>query len=161
MLQVIWSVHVVQVGKQIHLYLLQLKDLQAIVKKVSYTLESGFGPLLILMQRSVPYCVLYLQCICILPLPSQRNEKAFIIMSLVYIFNSYIFTLCFFSTVNGSTDGTGTSVAGRRKGSTNKRMRGSEISNAKTWEHVDHVIMNLPASALQFLGKMPLHQSSL
>uniref|UniRef100_A0A2N9HHQ9 tRNA (guanine(37)-N1)-methyltransferase n=1 Tax=Fagus sylvatica TaxID=28930 RepID=A0A2N9HHQ9_FAGSY len=53
--------------------------------------------------------------------------------------------------VNGSADGTGTSVAGRRKGSTNKRMRGSEISNAKTWEHVDHVIMNLPASALQFL----------
>uniref|UniRef100_A0A2N9GTR4 tRNA (guanine(37)-N1)-methyltransferase n=1 Tax=Fagus sylvatica TaxID=28930 RepID=A0A2N9GTR4_FAGSY len=53
--------------------------------------------------------------------------------------------------VNGSTDGTGTSVAGQRKGSTNKRMRGSEISNAKTWEHVDHVIMNLPASALQFL----------
>ncbi|GMY35976.1 tRNA (guanine(37)-N1)-methyltransferase 2 [Fagus crenata] len=53
--------------------------------------------------------------------------------------------------VNGSADGTGTSVAGRRKGSTNKRMRGSEISNAKTWEHFDHVIMNLPASALQFL----------
>ncbi|KAM4125259.1 hypothetical protein ACB094_01G295500 [Castanea mollissima] len=53
--------------------------------------------------------------------------------------------------VNGSADGTGTSGAGRRKGSTNKRMRGSEISNAKPWEHIDHVIMNLPASALQFL----------
>ncbi|XP_062147591.1 tRNA (guanine(37)-N1)-methyltransferase 2 isoform X2 [Alnus glutinosa] len=52
---------------------------------------------------------------------------------------------------NGGADGTGTAVAGRRKGSANKRMRGSEISNAKTWEHVDHVIMNLPASALQFL----------
>ena len=41
---------------------------------------------------------------------------------------------------------------GRRKGSANKRMRGSEISVTKTWEHVDHVIMNLPASAVQFLG---------
>lgn len=51
--------------------------------------------------------------------------------------------------VNGIADGTGTS--GRRKGGTNKRMRSSDISNAKTWEHVDHVIMNLPASALQFL----------
>jgi tRNA (guanine37-N1)-methyltransferase len=61
--------------------------------------------------------------------------------------------------VNGIADGTGTS--GRRKGGTNKRMRSSDISNAKTWEHVDHVIMNLPASALQFLGKMPLPQSSL
>jgi hypothetical protein len=37
---------VVQVGKQMHLYV-QLKDLQAIVKKVSYTLQSGFGPSLV------------------------------------------------------------------------------------------------------------------
>ncbi|KAA8523084.1 hypothetical protein F0562_009507 [Nyssa sinensis] len=37
------------------------------------------------------------------------------------------------------------------KGGTNKRMRGSESFNTKPWEHVDHVIMNLPASALQFL----------
>lgn len=63
--------------------------------------------------------------------------------------------------MNGSADGTGTSGAGRRKGSINKRMRGSVMSNAKPWEHIDHVIMNLPASALQFLGKIPLHQSSL
>lgn len=41
---------------------------------------------------------------------------------------------------------------GGRKGSTNKRMRGSEISYTKIWEHFDHVIMNLPASAIQFLG---------
>ncbi|GKV06543.1 hypothetical protein SLEP1_g18423 [Rubroshorea leprosula] len=41
--------------------------------------------------------------------------------------------------------------SGRRKGSTNKRIRASVIPKAKTWEHVDHVIMNLPASALQFL----------
>ncbi|XP_060668607.1 tRNA (guanine(37)-N1)-methyltransferase 2 isoform X2 [Ziziphus jujuba] len=46
---------------------------------------------------------------------------------------------------------TGISVADRRKGSQNKRMRGSEISNIKTWEHIDHVLMNLPASALHFL----------
>ncbi|XP_068464477.1 tRNA (guanine(37)-N1)-methyltransferase 1 isoform X3 [Phaseolus vulgaris] len=38
-----------------------------------------------------------------------------------------------------------------RKGSTNKRMRGSEMSVTKTWEHIDHIIMNLPASAVQFL----------
>jgi len=39
-----------------------------------------------------------------------------------------------------------------RKGSTNKRMRGSEMSVTKPWEHIDHIIMNLPASAVQFLG---------
>ncbi|KAK6941559.1 SAM-dependent methyltransferase TRM5/TYW2-type [Dillenia turbinata] len=47
---------------------------------------------------------------------------------------------------NGSADS-----AGSRKKTTNKRMRGSELHNIKTWEHVDHVIMNLPASALEFL----------
>ncbi|GLU09824.1 hypothetical protein SLE2022_266630 [Rubroshorea leprosula] len=41
--------------------------------------------------------------------------------------------------------------SGRKEGSTNKRIRASVIPKAKTWEHVDHVIMNLPASALQFL----------
>ncbi|KAI4344056.1 hypothetical protein L6164_011330 [Bauhinia variegata] len=38
-----------------------------------------------------------------------------------------------------------------KKRKTNKRMGGSEISSTKTWEHIDHVIMNLPASAIQFL----------
>ncbi|PON73356.1 SAM-dependent methyltransferase TRM5/TYW2-type [Parasponia andersonii] len=52
---------------------------------------------------------------------------------------------------NGSTYGTNPSLAGRKKGSKNKRMRSSEAAGVKTWEHVDHVIMNLPASALQFL----------
>ncbi|KAK7265017.1 hypothetical protein RJT34_32633 [Clitoria ternatea] len=52
---------------------------------------------------------------------------------------------------NGKAHGTGILEGGRRKGSTNKRMRGSEISDTKTWEHIDHVIMNLPASAVQFL----------
>lgn len=44
-----------------------------------------------------------------------------------------------------------TNSANGRKAKTNKRMKGSELPNAKTWEHVDHVIMNLPASALKFL----------
>ncbi|XP_021823510.1 tRNA (guanine(37)-N1)-methyltransferase 2-like [Prunus avium] len=53
---------------------------------------------------------------------------------------------------NEGVDGTSAFVADRRKGSKTKRMRGPEISDVKTWKHVDHVIMNLPASALQFLG---------
>ncbi|KAL2929285.1 Glucan endo-1 3-beta-glucosidase 8, partial [Bienertia sinuspersici] len=43
---------------------------------------------------------------------------------------------------------TGISVS--RKRGTNKRMKGFEPS-VKPWEHVDHVIMNLPASALKSL----------
>ncbi|XP_022749755.1 tRNA (guanine(37)-N1)-methyltransferase 2 isoform X2 [Durio zibethinus] len=39
----------------------------------------------------------------------------------------------------------------KKKGNTHKRMKGSVMPKAKAWEHVDHVIMNLPASALQFL----------
>ncbi|XVF34785.1 hypothetical protein REPUB_Repub18cG0088400 [Reevesia pubescens] len=39
----------------------------------------------------------------------------------------------------------------KKKGNTHKRMKGSDLPKAKAWEHVDHVIMNLPASALQFL----------
>ncbi|KAL5541731.1 hypothetical protein UlMin_009441, partial [Ulmus minor] len=54
-------------------------------------------------------------------------------------------------TENGSADGINASLASKRKGSKIKRMRSSEISGVKTWEHVDHLIMNLPASALQFL----------
>ncbi|XP_009610854.1 tRNA (guanine(37)-N1)-methyltransferase 2 isoform X4 [Nicotiana tomentosiformis] len=45
----------------------------------------------------------------------------------------------------------GVSVAGRKKRGPNKRMKGFESLNTKPWEHVDHVIMNLPASALEFL----------
>ncbi|RDX60587.1 tRNA (guanine(37)-N1)-methyltransferase 2, partial [Mucuna pruriens] len=55
------------------------------------------------------------------------------------------------SSYHEGNDGTGILEGGRRKGGTNKRMRGSEISHTKTWEHIDHVIMNLPASAVQFL----------
>ncbi|XP_061362166.1 tRNA (guanine(37)-N1)-methyltransferase 2 isoform X2 [Gastrolobium bilobum] len=52
---------------------------------------------------------------------------------------------------NEKAHGTGVLEGGGNKGSTNKRMRSSEISDTKTWEHIDHVIMNLPASAVQFL----------
>ncbi|THU49286.1 hypothetical protein C4D60_Mb06t07960 [Musa balbisiana] len=34
---------------------------------------------------------------------------------------------------------------------TNKRIRGFHLTVFRPWEHVDHVIMNLPASALDFL----------
>ncbi|CAL1359419.1 unnamed protein product [Linum trigynum] len=37
------------------------------------------------------------------------------------------------------------------KGRKNKRIKLSELPNPNTWEHVDHVIMNLPASAIEFL----------
>ncbi|XP_038890921.1 tRNA (guanine(37)-N1)-methyltransferase 2 isoform X1 [Benincasa hispida] len=52
---------------------------------------------------------------------------------------------------NGIADDASICVASRRNGNANKRMKGSNISHARTWEHVDHVIMNLPASALHFL----------
>ncbi|RRT82315.1 hypothetical protein BHM03_00020181 [Ensete ventricosum] len=39
-------------------------------------------------------------------------------------------------------------------GNTNKRIRGFHLTVARPWEHVDHVIMNLPASALEFLGEL-------
>ncbi|KAG9442477.1 hypothetical protein H6P81_018331 [Aristolochia fimbriata] len=44
----------------------------------------------------------------------------------------------------------GTSLS-RGKGGRHKRMRSVNVSNTKTREHFDHVIMNLPASALEFL----------
>ncbi|CAN4094779.1 unnamed protein product [Withania somnifera] len=45
----------------------------------------------------------------------------------------------------------GVCVAGRKKRGPNKRVKGSESLKPKPSEHVDHVIMNLPASALEFL----------
>ncbi|CAJ1928107.1 unnamed protein product [Sphenostylis stenocarpa] len=53
---------------------------------------------------------------------------------------------------NEGAHGTGILEGSRRKGSTSKRMRSSEICVTKTWEHIDHIIMNLPASAVQFLA---------
>ncbi|TVT99127.1 hypothetical protein EJB05_20911 [Eragrostis curvula] len=44
--------------------------------------------------------------------------------------------------------------ASQTKKRNNKRVRGSGPPQAKPWEHIDHVLMNLPASALQFLGNV-------
>jgi hypothetical protein len=59
-------------------------------------------------------------------------------------------------TGNGNGHGTDILEGSGKEGNTNKRRRGSEISVTKTWEHIDHVVMNLPASAIQFLGTMSL-----
>ncbi|CAN6454030.1 unnamed protein product [Victoria cruziana] len=40
----------------------------------------------------------------------------------------------------------------RRKEAPKKKLEGCKFRRSKPWEHIDHVIMNLPASALQFLG---------
>lgn len=45
----------------------------------------------------------------------------------------------------------GATTGSRRNVNANKRMRGVKSPSPSAWEHVDHVIMNLPASALQFL----------
>lgn len=54
---------------------------------------------------------------------------------------------------NGGSGNPGKPIAGGRKGGgINKRRKGdSTANNVKTWEHVDHVIMNLPASAIHFI----------
>lgn len=39
-------------------------------------------------------------------------------------------------------------------------MRAVKASSTNVWEHVDHVIMNLPASALQFLGRYSCSECS-
>ncbi|KAG8657436.1 tRNA (guanine(37)-N1)-methyltransferase 1 isoform X1 [Manihot esculenta] len=58
---------------------------------------------------------------------------------------------CCFQEESENTHGAAIPFSSTRKGSANKRLKTSELANAKPWEHVDHVIMNLPASALQFL----------
>lgn len=80
------------------------------------------------------------------------NISLIIILSKVESKTYYYFCL----TGNGKAHGTEVLEGGGKKGSTNKRRRGSEISATKTWEHIDHVVMNLPASAIQFLGTVPL-----
>uniref|UniRef100_A0A251TPV0 tRNA (guanine(37)-N1)-methyltransferase n=1 Tax=Helianthus annuus TaxID=4232 RepID=A0A251TPV0_HELAN len=52
---------------------------------------------------------------------------------------------------NGSLKCVDAHVAVKTKGSKNKRIKTSVSFTNKSWEHIDHVIMNLPASALQFL----------
>ncbi|KAF3780406.1 tRNA guanine-37-N1-methyltransferase 2 [Nymphaea thermarum] len=39
----------------------------------------------------------------------------------------------------------------RRRDAPKKKMEGFKVPGSKPWEHIDHIIMNLPASALQFL----------
>ncbi|GAB4828351.1 hypothetical protein Ancab_035348 [Ancistrocladus abbreviatus] len=53
----------------------------------------------------------------------------------------------------GAENGTAASpeISGIRKCRTNKRIKGFKSPERNPWEHVDHVIMNLPASAIQFL----------
>ncbi|CAN0900801.1 tRNA (guanine(37)-N1)-methyltransferase 2 [Linum grandiflorum] len=46
-------------------------------------------------------------------------------------------------------NGKNPAVTGKARG--NKRIKQSNFSKPNTWEHVDHVIMNLPASAVEFL----------
>ncbi|XP_071925646.1 tRNA (guanine(37)-N(1))-methyltransferase 2-like isoform X2 [Coffea arabica] len=52
---------------------------------------------------------------------------------------------------NGTGGSADVAVIARTKHGSNKRIKSSESFTNKPWEHVDHVIMNLPASALQFL----------
>jgi hypothetical protein len=42
--------------------------------------------------------------------------------------------------------------ANQTKKRNNKKVKSSGPLPVKPWEHIDHVVMNLPASALQFLG---------
>lgn len=52
---------------------------------------------------------------------------------------------------NGMAECASTCVSGKKKQGLNKRPRGCVSINTRPWEHIDHVIMNLPASALHFL----------
>uniref|UniRef100_A0A0D3DTJ8 tRNA (guanine(37)-N1)-methyltransferase n=1 Tax=Brassica oleracea var. oleracea TaxID=109376 RepID=A0A0D3DTJ8_BRAOL len=51
---------------------------------------------------------------------------------------------------SGSSE-TGNGVGKSIEGNAKKRLKQTVLPIAKPWEHIDHVIMNLPASALQFL----------
>ncbi|XP_073048673.1 tRNA (guanine(37)-N(1))-methyltransferase 2 isoform X1 [Primulina eburnea] len=52
---------------------------------------------------------------------------------------------------NGVAVSAGFHVPDKKKRGLNKCTRDSQPFNSKAWEHIDHVIMNLPASALEFL----------
>ncbi|KAL7153608.1 hypothetical protein ABFS83_04G180800 [Erythranthe nasuta] len=53
-----------------------------------------------------------------------------------------------------SADCTDICMPERKKRVLNKHVGGSQPFVAKPWEHIDHVIMNLPASALEFLDAL-------
>lgn len=57
---------------------------------------------------------------------------------------------------NGMAECASTGVSGQKKQGINKRLRGCVSFSTRPLEHIDHVIMNLPASALQFLGKLSI-----
>ncbi|EYU17795.1 hypothetical protein MIMGU_mgv1a006623mg [Erythranthe guttata] len=55
---------------------------------------------------------------------------------------------------SGSANCTDICMPERKKRVLNKHAGGSQPFVAKPWEHIDHVIMNLPASALEFLDAL-------
>lgn len=55
---------------------------------------------------------------------------------------------------NKTADHASVPVTGKKRKGLNKSTRSSKSFDTNPYEHVDHVIMNLPASALQFLGKV-------
>ncbi|CAH2063997.1 unnamed protein product [Thlaspi arvense] len=55
------------------------------------------------------------------------------------------------SCISETENGVGKDCKKTIEGNANKRMKQTLLPIAKPWEHIDHVIMNLPASALQFL----------
>ncbi|XP_047946212.1 tRNA (guanine(37)-N1)-methyltransferase 2 isoform X2 [Salvia hispanica] len=57
-------------------------------------------------------------------------------------------------TENGNGSSAGNCVPERKKRNLNKHVTGSRPFSAKPWEHIDHVIMNLPASAIHFLDSL-------
>ncbi|XP_042064277.1 tRNA (guanine(37)-N1)-methyltransferase 2-like isoform X2 [Salvia splendens] len=57
-------------------------------------------------------------------------------------------------TENGNGSSAGNCVPERKKRNLNKHVIGSRPFSAKPWEHIDHVIMNLPASAIHFLDSL-------
>ena len=73
-------------------------------------------------------------------------------MIFFFFFNSCCFSFFTFTYADRFVNDGAVTAMGRSKGGANKRMRGSMKSISNPWEHVDHVVMNLPASALEFLG---------
>lgn len=64
------------------------------------------------------------------------------------------------SFANASAEDCVVTAVFQENGNTKKRIRGFHVAALKPWEHVDHVIMNLPASALEFLGDFLAYQFS-
>lgn len=106
--------------------------------------------------------------VCLVVIGDEYNLEIVLSICVQMLNSMFLWISCFWDTWNtsnwicsfGELEGEGRSavndgvcVAGRRKRGPNKRLKGSESLNTKPSEHVDHVIMNLPASALEFLGK--------